>query len=140
MKIKRAVMKEFEIKHPFEKNLGFLYGTIFTGKAHSSDADSRNVCIFAEGEVDRSPTGTGVSARLAIEHNKGRLGVNKPFVVESILGTRFRGQVVEQSLYGPYPAVIPQVEGTAHFTGQHTFYIDPSDPLKDGFIFRQDAR
>ncbi|CAG0910555.1 unnamed protein product, partial [Cyprideis torosa] len=67
MLIKKEVMKNFEIKHPFEDDLSFLYGTIFYGKAHNNFSDSRNVCIFAEGEVDRSPTGTGVSGRIAME-------------------------------------------------------------------------
>jgi len=66
MAIKNAVMKSYPIKHPFEEELNFLYGTIFYGKSHTKDAESRNVCIFAEGEVDRSPTGTGVSARMAL--------------------------------------------------------------------------
>ena len=70
MAIKNAVMKDYPIKHPFEEDLNFLYGTIFYGKPHSKDADSRNVCIFADGEVDRSPTGTGVSARMALHYAK----------------------------------------------------------------------
>jgi trans-L-3-hydroxyproline dehydratase len=73
-KVKHAVTKEREIQHPVEKDLGFLYGTIFTGKPHGS-ADSRNVCVFADGEVDRSPTGSGVSARLAIHHKRGELAI-----------------------------------------------------------------
>src|SRR5256886_4300739 len=86
--IKRAVMAAREIRHPLESDLSFLYGTIFTGPALGSDADSRNVCVFAEGEVDRSPTGTGVSARVAIERQRGRLAAGGSFVVESIIGTR----------------------------------------------------
>src|SRR5437867_9428533 len=85
MAVKRAVMDSLEIRHPFEKDLGFLYGTIIHGKPHSEDINSRNVCIFAEGEVDRSPTGTGVSGRVALEHAKGSLGVGDPFVIESLI-------------------------------------------------------
>lgn len=135
-KIKYAVMDKYEIKHPFEEDLSFLYGTIFTGKAYDSSHHSRNVCIFAEGEVDRSPTGSGVSARAALHHAKGELKVNEKITIESILGTLMDVEVVETTEYGPHNAVIPEVTGTASITGQNEFYFDPSDLLKDGFIFR----
>lgn len=136
MAIKRAVMAAGPVTHPFEADLGFLYGTIIIGPPHRPDAHSSNVCVFAEGEVDRCPTGTGVSARLALHHARGEIGVGSPIVVESILGTRFTGQVLEATTYGHYEAVIPEVEGSAWITGRSEFLIDPSDPLKNGFIFR----
>ena len=136
MAIKRAVMASRSIPHPFEADLSFLYGTIFVGPPHQEGAHSRNVCIFAEGEVDRCPTGTGVSARLAIHHARGEINVDEPMVVESILGTTFTGRIVETTTFGPYPAVIPEVAGSAHITGRHEFLIDPDDPLKEGFILR----
>ena len=136
MAIKRAVMAGRSILHPFEKDLSFLYGTIFIGPAEAPGNHSRNVCIFAEGEVDRCPTGTGVGGRLAIHHTRGEVGLREPIVVESILGTTFTGQVIETTTFGPYDAIIPEVEGTAHITGRHEFLIDPEDPLKDGFVFR----
>jgi proline racemase len=134
--IKRAVMASRPIPHPFEADLSFLYGTIFIGPPLGEGAHSRNVCVFAEGEVDRCPTGTGVSARLAIHRARGEIGVGEPMVVESIIGTRFTGRIVETTTFGPYPAVIPEIEGTAHITGRHEFLIDPADPLRDGFILR----
>ena len=124
------------IPHPFEADLSFLYGTIIIGPPHSPGAHSSNVCIFAEGEVDRSPTGTGVSARLALHYARNEIGVNDPIVIESILGSRFTGQVVETTTFGPHDAVIPEVEGRAWITGRHEFLMDPADPLKNGFIFR----
>lgn len=136
MAIKRAVMQSDEIRHPFEPDLSFLYGTIFVGPPHSPEAHSRNVCIFAEGEVDRSPTGTGVSGRVALEYARGRLSLGRPFVVESIIGTRFTGQVIRTEQYGNYAAVIPQVEGRAWITGRHQFVVAPDDPLQQGFILR----
>ncbi|MCD6116551.1 proline racemase family protein [bacterium] len=136
MAVKRAVMQAREIVHPFEKDLSFLYGTIFTGPSVSRDADSRNVCIFAEGEVDRSPTGTGVSARMALHYARGEIGINKPMVIESILGTKFTGRVYSETSFGPYQAVIPEVEGTAFITGKNEFVINPDDSLKHGFILR----
>lgn len=135
-KIKQAVMADFEITHPFEEDLSFLYGTIFTGKAKNPENHSRNVCIFAEGEVDRSPTGTGVSARAAIHYFKGDIGLNEPIRIESILDSIFEVEAVEETTFGGYKAVIPKVSGMAHICGQNKFYIDPEDPLKNGFIFR----
>ncbi len=136
MAIKHAVMAGRPIPHPFEKDLSFLYGTIFIAPPLSAGAGSRNVCIFAEGEVDRCPTGTGVSGRMAIHYARGEIGINEPMTIESIIGSRFTGQVVKTTTFGPHPAVIPEVEGTAHITGRHQFVIDPDDPLRDGFILR----
>ena len=134
--IKRAIMTHRPISHPFESDLGFLYGTIFIGTPEAADVHSRHVCIFAEGEVDRSPTGTGVSGRLAIQYSQGELALGEDIVIESIIGSRFSGRVAATTTFGPYPAIIPEVEGTAHITGQHEFIIDPSDPLRNGFILR----
>jgi proline racemase len=136
MRIKRAVMAAREVAHPFEADLSFLYGTIFTGPAEDADAHSRHVCVFAEGEVDRSPTGTGVSARLALLHARGGIAPQEPVVVESILGTRFTGRVVSVERFGPHDAVIPEVEGSAHIVGRSEFWIDPADALRHGFLLR----
>lgn len=135
-KIKHAVMENFEIKHPFEEDLSFLYGTIFTGKAHKQGHHSRNVCIFAEGEVDRSATGSGVSARAALHHAKGELKAGEKITIESILGTTMDVEVKETTTYGTHNAVVPEVSGQAWFCGKNETWIDPEDPLKDGFIFR----
>lgn len=134
MAIKNAIMRLSSPIHPFEADLSFLYGTIFIGPAQSLDAHSRNVCVFAEGEVDRSPTGTGVSGRLAIHHARGEIGLYQPIVIESIIGSRFSGRVVDTTSFGPYRAVIPEVEGRAFITGRNEFLIDPHDELREGFI------
>jgi proline racemase len=136
MKIKHAVTDQIAIVHPYEQDLNFLYGTIFIGPSISPEADSRNVCIFAEGEVDRSPTGTGVSARMAIHHARGELNPGESMIIESIIGTTFRGSIVQTTKFGSYDAVIPEVEGTAYITGKSEFLLDPDDPLKHGFILR----
>ncbi|MDM8532909.1 proline racemase family protein [Anaerolineales bacterium HSG25] len=134
--IKEAIMTSRTIPHPFEPDLSFLYGTIFIGPAHADQNHSRNVCIFAEGEVDRSPTGTGVSGRLAIHHARGEVAVGESIIIESIIGTEFKSRVVEPTTIGPYPAIIPEITGRAYITGQHEFLIDPNDPLQAGFILR----
>ena len=136
MAIKHAVMASRTIEHPFEEDLNFLYGTIFIGPPEQPDAHSRNVCIFAEGEVDRSPTGTGVSARAALHHARGEIGLEEPIIIESIIGSRFTVRVKETTTFGPYAAVIPEVEGRAYLTGRNTLCLDPDDPLRHGFILR----
>jgi proline racemase len=134
--IKQAIVASRPIPHPFEEDLSFLYGTIFIGPPMGRGAHSRNVCVFADGEVDRCPTGTGVSGRLAIHHARGEIGLGEPLVVESIIGTRFSGRIMETTTFGPHAALIPEIEGTAHITGRHAFLIDPDDPLGKGFILR----
>jgi trans-L-3-hydroxyproline dehydratase len=134
--IKRAIMNSRQIPHPFEEDLSFLYGTIFIGPPQGDGGHSRNVCVFAEGEVDRCPTGTGVSGRLAIHHARGEIDVDEIMVVESIIGTRFTGRIAELTTFGPHPALIPEIEGSAHITGRNEFLIDPADPLRNGFILR----
>ena len=136
MAIKRAVMASRTIPHPFEEDLSFLYGTIFVDEPRGEGAHSRNVCIFAEGEVDRSPTGTGVSGRLAIHHARGEIGVGEAITIESIIGSSFRCRVTEETMFGPHRAVLPEVAGSAYITGRHEFLIDPHDPLKNGFVMR----
>lgn len=137
MRIKHAVMDQFDIVHPAgDAALNFLYGTIFVHRFTAGAVHSRNVCIFADGQVDRCPTGTGVSGRLAIHAARGELGVNEPIVVESIVGSRFTGEIVETTQVGDLPAIIPQITGTAHITGRNEWLLDPDDPLREGFFIR----
>jgi trans-L-3-hydroxyproline dehydratase len=137
MDIKRAVIEsDQKVTHPFEEDLSFLYGTIFIGGPVSTGIDSRNVCVFAEGEVDRCPTGSGVSGRMAIHHVRGEIGIGEWMSIESITGSVFRGKVAGTASFGSHEAVIPEVEGSAFITGMHTFVIDPEDPMKHGFILR----
>ncbi len=132
--IKQAIMAERTISHPTEPELGYLYGTIFVAPSRTPEGNLRQTAIFANGALDRSPTGTGVSAHLALLHAKGTLRVGQSLRFESILGTLFGGKIVEETQLGPYPAIIPEVEGHACLTGRHEFMIDPDDPLKDGFL------
>lgn len=137
MDIKHAVMQQDkEILHPFENDLSFLYGTIFIGDSLHENVDSRNICVFAEGEVDRSPTGSGVSGRMAIHKARKEIDFGETMSIESITDAVFKGSVISEEDYGPFTAVIPQVEGTAYITGMQTFVIDPNDPMKNGFILR----
>lgn len=132
MRIRRAVAAQERIEHPTEPDLSFLYGVIFVGS--SQKYHSKQVCVFANGQVDRSPTGSGLAGRLAIEVARGRMRVGDGLTVESLVGTTFDGTVADTTRFGPYEdAVIPEIRGTAFVTGEHTFLVDPRDPLKDGF-------
>jgi len=136
MRIKRNVIMEQKITHPFEPDLSFLYGTIFTGKSKDPGLDSRNVCIFANGEVDRSATGSGVSARAALHYERGELSPGQKMKIESVVGTTMEVEIDGLTTFGPYAALIPRVSGTASFTGKNSFWFDPEDPFKEGFIIR----
>ena len=135
-RIKYAVMDSFEIKHPLEPDLSFLYGVIFTGSPENLTHHSRNVCIFAEGEVDRSATGSGVSARAGLHFSKGTLKLNQAITIESILGSTMTVEAIEKVDFHGFEAVLPKVTGSASFVGQNEFWFAPNDPYKDGFIFR----
>ena len=134
--ITKAVNAALPIEHPLERDLSFLYGTVFTDAPEDSAHHSRNVCIFANAEVDRSPTGTGVSARLALHHARGEITQGQHIVVESILGaaSTFSGRVVDHAWVGPYKAVVPEVSGKAFITGRHEFVIDPNDIVGQAFL------
>ena len=136
MKIKYAIMDSVETVHPLEPDMNFLYGTIFTGESKDPNHHSRNVCIFADGELDRSPTGTGVSSRAAILLAKGDIKVGESIIIESIIGSTFSVKIVATTTFGNYDAVIPEVSGNAFITGKNAFWINPEDPLKGGFILR----
>lgn len=135
-RIKLAVMDQFPIIHPFEPDLSFLYGTIFVGKSVNAEHHSRNVCVFANGEVDRSPTGSGICARAALHHFKKQLPLGQAITIESIIGSTMTVKIIETTVFGAFPAVIPEVSGTASFTGRNEFFIDPADVLSGGFFLK----
>ena len=134
--IKNAIMASREIVHPFEEDLSFLYGTIFVDFPELENVHSRHCCIFAEGEVDRSPTGTGVSARLAILDKRNEIEPGEDIVINSILNTSFTCRITKHTRVKNVKAIIPKVTGRAYITGVHEFLIDSNDPLNQGFILR----
>ena len=135
-RIKRAVMDTREIQHPVETDLSFLYGTILTAPARANGHHSRNVCVFADGEVDRSATGSGVSARAALHYARGELALNEEITIESIVGSTMTVRVLEEVMFGPHEAIVPEVGGSAYITGRNEFCFDPQDPLAGGFLVR----
>ncbi len=135
-KIKNEVNRNYTICHPDgDEELNFLYGTIFV-RPGNKPGHSRNVCIFAEGELDRSPTGTGVSGRCAIHFARGEIGLGQELHIESIIGTAFTARCTRETLVGDLHAVIPEVTGSAHISGEHRFVLDSHDPLQEGFFIR----
>jgi proline racemase len=133
MEIKHAVEKVVEVVHPLEPDLRGMYGSIVTGPPNDPAADLRNVTIFADAEVDRSPCGTGTAAVMAVVDAMGLLSSDRPFAHESLIGTIFRGHVVGRAQVGEINAIVPAIEGSAWITGEHTFLLDDDDPLRDGF-------
>ena len=133
MEIKHAIEARQTVVHPMDVGLRGIYGTIFTGPPSDEGADLRNVTVFADAEVDRSPCGTGTAAVMAVIDAMGLLGSDRPFVHESLIGTRFKGRVASRATVGEYSAIVPEIEGSAWITGEHTFLVDDLDPLKDGF-------
>ena len=134
--IKKAVNTVLPIRHPFEEDLGFLYGTILTGPPENSAHHSRNLCVFGNAEVDRSPTGTGVSSRLALLRARGEIEDGQQIFIESILGEAsiFGGRIVGRAQVGSFEAIVPEVSGKAFITGRHEFILDPRDELGRGFL------
>lgn len=127
--IKLAIEAARDIVHPLNDELRDIYGVIFT-------QGNRNVTIFADGEVDRSPCGSGTSARLAVMDQRGELARGSLLMHEGIVATRFSGRVTGDAMVGEFPAVITEVEGSAHFTGNHEFVLMGDDPIGTGFLLR----
>ena len=127
--VKAAIESRRQIVHPLEPELEGIYGVIFT-------VENRNITVFADGEVDRSPCGSGTSARLALMDRRGELSRGTALMHESVIGTRFSARVVGDARVGEMPAVITEVEGSAHLTGYHQFVLSADDPLGTGFLLR----
>ncbi|NUR06819.1 MAG: proline racemase [Nocardioidaceae bacterium] len=136
--IKWALDDSPHAAHPTDPRLDGVYGTIWFDDLGDSDGQvhQRNVAVFADGEVDRSPCGSGTCARLAVLAADGRLPAGTVLRHDSIVGSTFTGRVLERVDVDGRPAVLPQVTGTAYRTGEHRFSVDPHDPLVPGFVLR----
>jgi trans-L-3-hydroxyproline dehydratase len=133
---KAAVKAKVGIRHPLEPGLDALYGTIIDGAPNRPGVDQSNVCIFADREVDRSPTGTGTSGRAAQLFLRGRLALGQSFVNGSIVGSSFEVRVTETLRVGELDAVITEVSGNAHIGGFNQWVLEDSDPFPTGFFLR----
>jgi len=134
MKIKNAIQNSIELICPVENKVFYLYGTIFTGASKVSGNHSRNVCVFADGQIDRSPTGTGVSARAAILYERGEISLDEELIIESIIGSTFKVSISEVNKKGSRNMITPIVSGDAFITARNRYLLDPKDPYKNGFL------
>jgi len=138
--VKSAVVDAVAIQHPDVPELNTLYGVIIDGPPSDPINHQANICVFAEREVDRSPTGTGTSGRIAQLHARGRLALGEELRNESIIGTVFGGKAVRETTVGAgaakRPAVVPEISGSASITGFNQWVVEPDDPLAKGFLLR----
>jgi proline racemase len=134
VEIKTAVDRALTVAHPLEPRLSGTHGTIFTGPPRDPAADLRNVTVFANGAVDRSASGTGTAAVMTVIDAMGLVDDQRPFVHESLIGTTLSGHVAGRTMVGEYPAIVPEIQGSAWITGEHLFVVDDDDPVRDGFL------
>jgi len=134
LEITAAINAATRFEHPGEPALAGVAGVVFTGPPEDPEAHLRSVTVTA-GTVDRSPGGTSTSAVMAVLDAMGLLLDDQIFVHESLTGGLFRGRALRRTMVGEIPALVPEIEGTAWMTGEHTFVVNEDDPLRDGFSF-----
>ncbi|NIQ39155.1 MAG: proline racemase [Proteobacteria bacterium] len=134
MMVKGAVNDTVDIQHPTERHITTVELTEIYDKPDATKPYSKNAVIFGNGQVDRSPCGTGTSAAMAMLHGRGKLSLGEEFINESVIGTRFKGKLVKESQVGDHMAVDPVITGGAYITGIQQFVVDPKDPVKYGFV------
>jgi proline racemase len=131
-RIRPAIAAQCDVRHPVEPRLGHLSFVVFVDSA-GDGADARQATVVSPGRLDRSPTGTATSARMAVLAARGQLDEGGRYVAESVIGTRFVGEVLGRTSVGEVEAIRPAITGRAWITGYHQLVIDPTDPLADGF-------
>jgi proline racemase len=134
--VKAAANKAVQVVHPEIPELNHIYGTIIANDARHAGSSQANCCVFADREVDRSPTGSGTAGRVAQLYFRGLLGRDETLVNESVIGTVFKGRVLSETKLGPFDAIIPEIEGNAYICGFANWIIDDRDPLTYGFLVR----
>ena len=133
--IRQTINRSLTVAHPESPFIRGVTHVEFYDEARHPEADARNAVVVPPGGIDRSPCGTGTSAKLAALFSQGKIGLNETYVHESIVGSLFRGRVLERTAVGGLPAVVTEIAGTARMMGMHTFYSEPDDPLDEGFLF-----
>jgi trans-L-3-hydroxyproline dehydratase len=134
LEIRSSLNAGGHVDHPTDSALSGVAGVVFTGPPEDPEAHLRSVTVSG-GSIDRSPGGTGTSAVMAVLDAMGLLTGEQTFVHESLTGALFRGRALRRTLVGDLPALVPEIEGSAWITGEHTFLVDEDDPLRDGFSF-----
>ena len=131
--IRRRLNAIITPQHPDDATIQGVSHVMWTGPAHAAEADARNAVFYGDRAIDRSPCGTGTSARMAQLHGRGRLTVGDRFVHESIIGSLFTGRVAGEEVIGPHRGIRPEITGWARVTGYNTIFIDDRDPFAHGF-------
>lgn len=131
--LRKRINENYEIVHPENSNIKSVTHILWTGHPIDKKATARNAVFYGEKAIDRSPCGTGTSARMAQWYNKGKLKKGDTFIHESIIGSQFRGVVEEETTVGAYPAIIPSIEGWARIIGINTIFVEEDCPYKEGF-------
>ena len=134
LKIREAVNANIEIQHPTLEHIKTVDLVEIYDKPSHPEATYKNVVVFGDGNIDRSPCGTGTSAKLATLYAKGELKPGEPFVYESILGTLFKGRIVEERKLADFDAIIPEITGSGYILGFSNYVYDPDDALTYGFL------
>ena len=135
LKIRKAVNEQVKVQHPELEHINTVDLVEFYERPKDEGEEYKNVVIFGEGQADRSPCGTGTSAKMATLYARGELDLNSEFVYASIINTRFTGRLLcEAGKVGEFNAVVPEITGSAHITSFNQFVIDDRDPLRHGFI------
>ena len=136
--VTEAVKAQLTLDHPESTDLAFLYGTILTDGADAYDAATAtaNICVFAEREVDRSPTGSGVTARIALQMARRQIALGQVRRFESVTGSEFTAGAVAELTYGRFAAVRVEVSGQSYYSGRSVFTVEADDPLAGGFLLR----
>ena len=134
LKIRDAVNANIEIQHPTLSHIKSVDLVEIYDKPSHPEATYKNVVVFGDGNIDRSPCGTGTSAKLATLYAKGELKPGEPFVYESILGTLFKGRIVEERKLADFDAIIPEITGSGYILGFSNYVYDPDDSLTYGFL------
>ncbi|WP_373895771.1 proline racemase family protein [Virgibacillus sp. CBA3643] len=133
-KIKHYIEKNIDVQHPLQPDLKDIYGVIFSDEPITAKGNLRNVTIFADRQIDRSPCGTGTSARVATLYERGRLKEGDYFLHESITNGVFQSEITSNVDVEQFRAVVPKISGTAQITGFHQFVVDVKDPMQEGFL------
>lgn len=136
MALMKLINEKISVQHPEKEHIKTVDLVEVYGPAKTEGATLQNVVIFGAGQADRSPCGTGTSAKLATLYAKGDIKIDEPFMYESIIGTMFKGRVLEETKIGEYTAIIPEITGSAFITGFNHFVIDEEDPVKYGFLLK----
>lgn len=134
LKIRDAINANIEIQHPTLAHIKTVDLVEIYDKPSHPEATFKNVVVFGDGNIDRSPCGTGTSAKLATLYAKGELKPGEPFVYESILGTLFKGRIVEERKLADFDAIIPEITGSGYILGFSNYVYDPDDSLTYGFL------